>query len=118
MDIDELRPGANFADEIRRAAEAARVMLVLIGPGWLGEAEGEEQRITDPGDFVHLEVASGLAAPETLVIPLLIDGSEFPAPAELPDDLKELSRHQALEVSDARWDLDLERLLEALRKAP
>ena len=35
IDIDTMRPGVDFVDEIDRAIAGSRAVLVLIGPNWL-----------------------------------------------------------------------------------
>ena len=80
--------------------------------GW--ERAVGARRIDDPGDFVRLEVARGLLRPELRVIPVLIQGAKMPGPAALPDDLKDLSRRNAIELSDLRWKEDVARLISSL----
>ena len=55
--------------------------------------------------------------PRTRVVPLLVRGARMPTPQELPADLRNLSRLQALELSDARWDYDLARLIDIIESA-
>ena len=40
----------------------------------------------------------------------------MPAPASLPAELQSLSRHQAIEISDTRWDFDVQRLITAIER--
>jgi len=42
------------------------------------------------------------------------EGVSMPSADELPDDLKALSRRNALELADARWRSDVERLVEVI----
>jgi hypothetical protein len=51
------------------------------------------------------------------VIPVLVDGALMPRSSELPDDLKPLTRRNALEVSYNRFKADFGRLLTAIEKA-
>ena len=50
------------------------------------------------------------------MIPALISGAKMLGPAALPDDLKDLSRRNAIELSDTRWREDVERLIASLEK--
>jgi hypothetical protein len=49
-----------------------------------------------------------------LVIPVLVQGAVMPSAAELPTPLARLARRNAIELSDARWDCDADRLIRAL----
>jgi hypothetical protein len=40
----------------------------------------------------------------------------MPAPASLPAELQPLTRHQAVEISDTRWDFDVQRLVTAIER--
>ena len=83
IDVDDIRAGQAFTDVIERAVGESEVLLVLIGKRWLGERADGPPRIGDPGDFVALEVAAGLAKGMS-VIPLLLDGATMPSAAQLP----------------------------------
>ena len=72
-------------------------------------------RLDDPRDFVRLEVASALRAAKP-VLPVLVEGAAMPAENTLLSDLRTLPRLQALELSDSRWEYDVERLETAIRK--
>ena len=116
MDVDDIGAGQAFDDAIRQAVSASRVLLVVMGKRWQGERAGAALRINDAGDFVRLEVAAALAA-GLRVIPLLIDGATMPTAAELPDELRALTRRNALEIDNTRFAADIERLVAALRDA-
>ena len=113
MDVDDIGAGQAFDDAIRQAVGASRVLLVVMGRRWQGERAGAASRIKDAGDFVRLEVAAALAA-GLRVIPLLIDGATMPTEAELPDELRALTRRNALEIDNTRFAADIERLVAAL----
>jgi hypothetical protein len=114
FDIDHIAPGQDFFKVIEDAVTRCAVMLVVIGKRWAGPGKRGARRIDDPGDFVHLEVAAGLRREGLLVIPVLVAGGQMPGPAELPDDLKDLSRRNAFDLSDLRWKDDVARLIAQL----
>jgi len=119
MDIDAIEPGVDFGVRIDEAIGTCRLLIVLIGDDWL-EITGEQgqRRLDDPADFVRLEIASGLRREELRVIPVLVEGASMPLADRLPDDIKPLARRNALELSDARWRYDVERLIEVIERAP
>jgi hypothetical protein len=113
-DVDSIRLGDDFVEVIASAVGSCDVLLVLIGEEWLTitDAHGR-RRLDDPRDFVRLEIEAALTR-EIRVIPILVDDARLPRADELPDSLAKLVRRQALELSPARFDYDLSRLLKVL----
>ena len=110
MDVDDIAVGQGFAEVIEQAVGGATVLLVLIGRRWLGVREGQPPRLAEPNDFVRREVAAALRR-GMRVIPLLLDGATMPA------ELRPLAGRQALEISNARFADDIQRLDVALQDA-
>lgn len=113
-DVDDIRPGQDFADAIETQLRQMDVVLVLIGPLWSDIARDGVRRLEDPSDFVRLEIRLGLALGKP-VIPVLVGGARMPAERDLPEDIRALARHQAFSLSDAGWKGDVARLSEAIR---
>lgn len=115
-DIDNLQAGADFPEALDRELEQCKAMLVVIGPTWASTTEkaGDGPRIMQAEDYVRREVAAGLARKEVRVIPVLVGNAVMPNPAELPPELKDLTRRNAFELSDTRWEYDAQKLANAL----
>ena len=114
MDIETLQPGADFVEAISSAVKSCDVLLAIIAPDWINaKTPPGGRRLDDPGDFVRIEVTSALSRNVT-VIPVLVGDATMPTAEDLPDDLKDLARRQAHELSDTRWDFDCQRLIDAL----
>jgi hypothetical protein len=116
FDIDHIAPGQDFVRVLEESLNRSSVMIVVMGKRWGGTGKIGSRRIDDPGDFVRLEVASGLKRPELKMIPALISGAKMLGPAALPEELKDLSRRNAIELSDTRWREDVERLIASLEQ--
>ena len=117
FDIDHIAPGQDFVQVLEESLNRSSVMIVVMGKRWGGTGRVGARRIDDPGDFVRLEVASGLRRGDGLrLIPALIQGAKMPGPNALPDDLKDLARRNAIELSDLRWREDVERLIASLER--
>ena len=114
FDIDHIAPGQDFVEVLESSLNRCSVLLVVIGKRWTGSGRIGGRRIDQPDDFVRLEVAAALRRPGLRVIPVLIQGARMPGPAALPDDLKDLSRRNATELSDLRWKEDVARLVASL----
>lgn len=116
MDIDNIEPGDDFIDVIDSRLRSCQVVLALIGPDWLSrDDKSGRRRIDHPDDFVRMELTRALQQ-RVRVIPVLVGDAQMPASAELPDDLKPLTRRHAVEISDSRFHTDALRLIERLRK--
>ncbi|MDP3224546.1 MAG: toll/interleukin-1 receptor domain-containing protein [Rubrivivax sp.] len=115
IDVDDIGDGQPFADVISQAVGRSEVLLVLIGPRWMGLREGQPPRLHDSDDFVRREVATALDR-GMQVIPVLLDGARMPADSDLPTPLQALAGRHALELRHSHYAADLERLLSALRQ--
>ena len=109
LDAESLPAGGDYVRELLAEVRAARVVLAVIGPGWLDATDAAGRRaVDDPHDWIRRELAEAFAA-GVRVIPVLIDGAALPAPRELPGDIAELGRCQArpLRRREPTKDLDL-----------
>lgn len=115
-DIDNLEAGVDFPEALDRELKQCKAMLVVIGPAWasMTDKPGQGPRILKAEDFVRQEVAAGLARKEVRVIPVLVGGAVLPQAAELPPELKDLTRRNAFELSDSRWEFDAQKLANTL----
>lgn len=115
MDVDAIEPGLPFDEVIRNAVGKCTVLLVLIGARWLAPGPDGRSRLEDERDFVRLEIAAALAR-GIRVIPVLLDGAPMPREADLPEALRGLVWRNAIEVSNTRFNSDLERLAGVLAR--
>ncbi|HZU13765.1 MAG TPA: tetratricopeptide repeat protein [Chloroflexota bacterium] len=114
MDLASIHPGEDFVQVLQEAVGSCDVLLALIGPRWLNAMDAEgHRRLDDPEDFVRREVATALER-GIMVIPVLVQGAKMPAAQDLPDPLVPLARRNALELSDARFEYDLDLLLRTI----
>jgi len=115
MDVAAIQPGRDFRKSIDQSLNSCGVFLSLIGKNWLSAKDASGQRrLDDPADFVRIETGAALKR-DIPVIPVLVQGASAPKPDQLPDDLKELAFRNAVELTHARWDSDIEVLIKALR---
>lgn len=106
LDLKNVRLGENFVKAITSAAESCAVMIALISPRWLKGKDGQAEL----DDYVRLEVATALGR-RILVIPVYIPGTSMLKQKDLPEDLSPLASINSLPLSDARWDRDVEDLI-------
>lgn len=115
LDVDDIRSGENFIDKIEQAGCATRALLAVIGPNWLTAADQHgARRLDDPKDYVRAEIRTALER-GILVIPVLVGDAKLPATELLPDDLRPLTRRNALEIRHSRFADDVAHLAQDLQ---
>jgi TIR domain len=106
-DVDTIEPGRHFREVIERTVRSADLMLVVIGPHWLADADG--YRFDDPHDYVRLELEAALRS-NIRIIPIIVGNAKMPSSEDLPATLAGLNRRQAFEIRDAAWQFDVNEL--------
>jgi len=104
FDIDALENG-NFDSELERKIKKCKDYLLILNPGVF-------DRFREPGydakeDWVRQEIICALQAKKN-VIPLTLDG--FVYPKSLPDDIKEISRKNSIELNPKHFDTAYEKM--------
>jgi TIR domain len=118
MDVDDIPPGADFTAHIDAKVASCDAMVVVIGKDWLtARSAGGQLRLSDPKDFVGLEVSLALQR-GARVIPVLVGGAEMPKLEDLRSDLKPLARRNALTLNNQDFQRDANLLIAALEKVP
>lgn len=116
MDVDAIEPGVDFIEVIEQAVASCEVFIAVIGPHWISVTDKKGQRrLENPEDFVRLEIVSALER-NIRVIPVLVEGAKMPKASDLPIPLKPLARRNAIEISHARFDIDANRLIQAIER--
>ena len=117
-DVESLEAGVHYKSVIEAAIAQCVVLLAVIGPRWLEmPAADGSRRLDAENDFIRLEIGSALRQNIT-VVPVLVGGADMPAERDLPEPLKHLAGCQAVELSDARWDYDVNKLIQVLSRLP
>lgn len=114
MDVEGIEPGLDFVEAIERAVGSCRVLIVIIGDEWttVTDAAGR-RRLDDPHDFIRLETGTALRR-KIRVVPVLVGGAVMPHADELPDELKSLTRRQAIDINHKQWESSSGELIRAL----
>ena len=119
MDIDAIEPGEDFRKIISKAVETCDVVLVMLGKQWINitDAQGR-RRLDNPKDWVRMEVSAALSDRRIRVIPVLVRDATMPSDKELPEGLKELVWRNAIELSDSRFQHDVNKLIRVIERIP
>ena len=114
MDIDSIPFGLDFREHIQETLKRCDVLLAIVGKNWAAADEKGAFRINEENDWVRIEVEAALAR-KIPVIPVLIDNASLPAPASLPEGLRNLVFRQAAPVDSGRdFNPHMARLIKAM----
>lgn len=113
-DVTGIDYGHDFEQVIDRKLAESGAVVALIGDKWSSVTNAQGQRrLDDPADYVIREISAALRS-GVPVVPVLIGNAGMPRPDQLPETLAELSRRNAITVTDERWDFDVNRLAKVL----
>jgi len=107
-DVYSSPAGVPFPESLLRTVASCRVLIVLIGKRWL---ELLDARLDAPDDWMRMELRTALSTRGVTVIPVLVQDATMPRAGDLPADIRAISSITAHELSDSRWEYDMERLL-------
>jgi hypothetical protein len=116
IDVDNLRAGQRFEDELANALAACDVLIAIIGQRWMRllktKSAGGER------DYAREEIAGALQR-KIAVVPVRVGrGDHLPAlprARDLPEDIRELVLHQKHDVTHEHFGRDIAELSEAIK---
>lgn len=111
IDTDKLALGRRFDSELLRSLGESDVFIMVIGRQWLQALQQREQ--SGQTDFVLEEIKEALRLNLT-VIPVLVDGAEFPDETVLPHEIRPVARWQSHEVRNTSFRRDAGDLIDAI----
>src|SRR5436190_10820779 len=115
MDVVSIQRGLDFRQVLDDHLKKSAVMLAVNGPRWVDARDADgNRRLDDPEDFIRLEVARALKR-DIAVVPVLVGGARMPKSADLPDDLRGLTRRQGITVTHENFPSDMDALEKDLR---
>jgi tetratricopeptide (TPR) repeat protein len=116
LDSESIDAGTDYVEELPSRVRRCRVLLAVIGSGWLTAAGVDgRRRIDDPWDWIRRELAEAIAA-GVMVIPVLTDGAVMPRRADLPADIAALGDRQYVPLRHREATADLDRICAELTK--
>jgi WD40 repeat protein len=106
--------GKDFRKQISDALRESDVLIVVVGPKWVGTGKRGRLRINEEADQVRIEVetAVNLKIP---IIPVLVEGAIMPTSEILPKGLSDFTYLNAAEIDVGRdFDQHMEDLIESI----
>ena len=108
QDVTEIKPGAEFPEDIRKALERSDIFLALVGPDWARKGAFSDT------DYVRLEVEAAFSN-RLEVLPILVEGGTMPPVDDLPKSIQLVARINATHVdSGSDFNSHMERLYQAI----
>lgn len=116
MDTSSIDLGDKWPEKLETALKSARMVLVVIGPGWLKATDKQGiRRIDNESDWVRLELTKSLQYNHAIV-PVLVNDADLPADSDLPACMQGLSGWNGLTLHNDCWKQSLEPLIAQIRK--
>jgi hypothetical protein len=117
IDIENIKGGQDFPTIIDEKVAQSDVLLAVIGNDWVSLTDEKgHRRLDDKDDFLRLEIESALKRNKR-IIPVLIGDAKMPTAQELPTTLIDLTRKQAVVISNVRFRSDYLELSKSIKKA-
>ncbi len=107
LDVDDLGSG-HFDRKLLREIESRENFVLVCTEGCLTSCH-------DEADFLRLEIAHALKTSRNIV-PVVVDGFSWPVSAELPEEIRDLHRHNDIAYSHRHWDGAKRELLRQMRR--
>lgn len=109
-DMEGIAPGTDFMHVLHEKLDLCKVLIVMMGPAWNKEID----RLNKPDDIVRLEIERAIHK-QMLIMPVLVQGAQMPSNDSLPSSVSALANRQAFELSDSRFNTDVDLLIEHLK---
>ncbi len=113
LDVDNLSKGDIFPPLLKKSIEQCEVFIAVIGPGWIDRLNMNVEN--DATDYVRMELAMALNKKKR-ILPVLVKDAKMPLAIQLPKDLKGFDQYNATDLSYSRWEFDMTRIVDALKR--
>jgi pterin-4a-carbinolamine dehydratase len=114
FDRVSIEGASDWSRSIQDAAHQARLMVVVIGEGWLKASDTHgRRRIDQPKDWVRQELLSAIRR-QIRILPVTLDKAEVPSPEALDPEIEVLHYQQPLPVRVSSWESDLHAVIERI----
>jgi hypothetical protein len=117
FDVSAIGGGEDFMAEVTSAIRRSDVALIFIGERWIGPQPSGTHRIAEPEDHVRAEVRAALSGSLRL-LPILVAHARMPTPGELPEDIRGITKKNALRLRHESFDADADAIVSAILGTP
>jgi hypothetical protein len=112
LDVDSIKPGANFHEVIEETFAKCGAVIVLIGKSWR-ERDESMPPFGDSRDVITQEIRIAMES-KLPIVPVLVDGASMPAESSLPPSFANLSKLNAIDLRHTSFERDIQAVSEEL----
>ena len=112
LDVESIRPGANFHQVIEETFAKCGAVIVLIGKRWR-ERDESMPPFGDSTDVITQEIRIAMES-KLPIVPVLVDGASMPAESSLPPSFANLSKLNAIDLRHTSFERDMQAVSEEL----
>lgn len=103
IDVRGIDGFSDWFEMLKQQVAGSAALISIIGKDWLVPLDRKDHPSGEaPKDCVRFEIAEALQR-HVPVLPVLLDGAAMPKADELPADLQELPRRQAMDLNAKRF---------------
>lgn len=114
LDIHDIPAAMDFRKVIKKKIKRAKLVIVLIGNGWLVADSTGQPRIMDKNDFVRIEIEEAIRA-SVPILPVLVNTKNMPDVASLPITLKDFPYISSEFLDNSFFEMHMRRILKISR---
>jgi formylglycine-generating enzyme required for sulfatase activity len=116
IDVDNIRPGKNFVEEISASLAQCDIFIAVIGPNWSDVLDRSgRRRLENPNDWVRIEIEEALRQ-QKVIIPVLINHAEALNAQFLPSSLASFTQIHAARLTYERYGADVGGLVKVIQE--
>lgn len=116
VDTDSIMVGENWPDRLRQELQNSSIVLALMGSNWRFAPDGSD-RLSDPNDWVNVELAYALNKSPDMVFPVnfvnsaaKLSGTKIEDLEDLPKELLEFRNIQNMQLRSESYVADVENI--------
>lgn len=114
-DVDDVPPGVDFRAHLKQLVNNCEILIAIIGSNWTNvRNENGELRLSDPHDYVRIEIEIALER-DIVLIPVLAGAKNMPNVNQLPASVSDFAFRQAISIrDDPDFHSDINKLIKRL----
>jgi hypothetical protein len=116
-DINSFEAAQDYRELIKENLSSCAAFITIIGEQWLTLTNPKtgQRRLDEPDDPLKSEIEIALAE-NIRIVPVLLEGANMPDADDLPEEIKKLAFINAIQISELRWEDDINRLIKLLEQ--
>lgn len=112
----KIAPGANWKRVLEESVRKCGVLLVIVGPNWLGETSAGKLRLHEKDDYVRMEIEIALDR-QVPIIPVFLNDTTPPIAPDLPETISAFANLQGVKLEQGKYfKMYIGNLIEVLRQ--